>query len=250
LPSPNPKSQIANRKLVRASPFYPTVQSIPAFPEWSMVQTRSDMDITVSIVEDDDALRDTLKSYLNTRGFRCLSTHGSAEEALRELPNVKPAVVLMDINLPRKNGIDCVSELKTLIPSSKCIILTAFEDADLIFQALAAGALGYLLKGVRPAKLLESIREVHAGGSPMSSQIARKVVAFFQKPRRQIPGIEAQLSEREKQVLDCLVKGLLYKQIADHMGISMGTVRTYMQRIYEKLHVHTRTEAVVKYLKN
>jgi DNA-binding NarL/FixJ family response regulator len=215
-----------------------------------MVQTRADMDITVSIVEDDDALRDTLKSYLNTRGFRCLSTHGSAEEALRELPNVKPAVVLMDINLPRKNGIDCVSELKTLIPSSKCIILTAFEDADLIFQALAAGALGYLLKGVRPAKLLESIREVHAGGSPMSSQIARKVVAFFQKPRRQIPGIEAQLSEREKQVLDCLVKGLLYKQIADHMGISMGTVRTYMQRIYEKLHVHTRTEAVVKYLKN
>jgi len=226
------------------------VQSIATFPEWSMVQTRSDMDIRVSMVEDDDALRDTLKSYLNTRGFRCLSTHGSAEEALRELPNVKPAVVLMDINLPRKNGIDCVSELKTLMPSSKCIILTAFEDADLIFQALAAGALGYLLKGVRPAKLLESIREVHAGGSPMSSQIARKVVAFFQKPRRQIPGIEAQLSEREKQVLDCLVKGLLYKQIADHMGISMGTVRTYMQRIYEKLHVHTRTEAVVKYLKN
>ena len=215
-----------------------------------MVQTRSDMDITVSIVEDDDALRDTLKSYLNTRGFRCLSTHGSAEEALRELPGVKPAVVLMDINLPRKNGIDCVSELKTLMPSSKCIILTAFEDADLIFQALAAGALGYLLKGVRPAKLLESIREVHGGGSPMSSQIARKVVAFFQKPRRQIPGVEAQLSERERQVLDCLVKGLLYKQIADHMGISMGTVRTYMQRIYEKLHVHTRTEAVVKYLKN
>ena len=215
-----------------------------------MVQTRSDMDITVSIVEDDDALRETLKSYLNTRGFRCLSTHGSAEEALRELPSVKPAVVLMDINLPRKNGIDCVSELKPLMPSSKCIILTAFEDADLIFQALAAGALGYLLKGVRPAKLLESIREVHAGGSPMSSQIARKVVAFFQKPRRQPPGIEAQLSEREKQVLECLVKGLLYKQIADHMGISMGTVRTYMQRIYEKLHVHTRTEAVVKYLKN
>jgi len=215
-----------------------------------MVQTRSDMDITVSIVEDDDALRETLKSYLNTRGFRCLSTHGSAEEALRELPSVKPAVVLMDINLPRKNGIDCVSELKPLMPSSKCIILTAFEDADLIFQALAAGALGYLLKGVRPAKLLESIREVHAGGSPMSSQIARKVVAFFQKPRHQPPGIEAQLSEREKQVLDCLVKGLLYKQIADHMGISMGTVRTYMQRIYEKLHVHTRTQAVVKYLKN
>jgi DNA-binding NarL/FixJ family response regulator len=215
-----------------------------------MADARTDVDITVSIVEDDDALRDTLKRYLNTRGFRCVSTYGSAEEALRDLPEVKPAVVLMDINLPRKNGIVCVSELKGAVPSTKCIMLTAFEDADLIFQALAAGALGYLLKGVRPAKLLESIREVHSGGSPMSSQIARKVVAFFQKPRTKMPGVEAQLSERESQVLDCLVKGLLYKQIADHMGISMGTVRTYMQRIYEKLHVHTRTEAVVKYLKH
>jgi len=215
-----------------------------------MAETRADMDITVSIVEDDDALRDTLKRYLTTRGFRCVSTYGSAEEALRGLPEVRPAVVLMDINLPRKSGIDCVSELKGVLPSTKCIMLTAFEDADLIFQALAAGALGYLLKGVRPAKLLESIREVHSGGSPMSSQIARKVVAFFQKARPQPSAVEAQLSERERQVLDCLVKGLLYKQIADHMGISMGTVRTYMQRIYEKLHVHTRTEAVVKYLKN
>ena len=231
------------------SAFCPTVRWAATRPESSMVQTRSDMDITVSIVEDDEALRDTLRRYLDTRGFRCVSTHGSAEEALHELPQVKPAVVLMDINLPRKSGIECVSELKTLIPSSKCIILTAFEDADLIFQALAAGALGYLLKGVRPAKLLESIREVHGGGSPMSSQIARKVVAFFQKPRPKAL-VEAQLSERENQVLDCLVKGLLYKQIADHMGISMGTVRTYMQRIYEKLHVHTRTEAVVKYLRH
>ena len=212
-----------------------------------MVQPRSDVDITVSIVEDDDALRDTLKRYLGTRGFRCLSTYGSAEEALRELPAVKPAVVLMDINLPRKSGIDCVSELKTLIPSSKCIILTAFEDADLIFQALAAGALGYLLKGVRPAKLLESIREVHEGGSPMSSQIARKVVAHFQKPPGRLAD-GAQLSEREQQVLANLAKGLLYKQIAAQMGISLGTVRTYLQRIYEKLHVHTRTEAVVKFL--
>ena len=205
------------------------------------------MNISVSIVEDDGALRGTLGRYLDTKGFRCLSTHGSAEEALRELPQVKPEVVLMDINLPRMSGIDCVAELKSQLPSVKCIMLTAFEDADLIFQALSAGALGYLLKGVRPAKLLESIREVHEGGSPMSSQIARKVVAHFQRPPRPL-GEEAQLSEREREVLDNLAKGLLYKQIAAQMGISLGTVRTYLQRIYEKLHVHTRTEAVVKYL--
>jgi DNA-binding NarL/FixJ family response regulator len=205
------------------------------------------MDITVSIVEDDDGLRETLARYVTTRGFRCVSTHGSAEHALRELPHVKPAVVLMDINLPRKSGIECVAELKQTAPASKCIILTAFEDTDLIFQALAAGALGYLLKGVRPAKLLESIREVHEGGSPMSSQIARKVVASFQRPR-QTMSMDAQLSEREQQVLECLAKGLLYKQIAAQMGISFGTVRTYLQRIYEKLHVHSRTEAVVKFL--
>jgi len=213
-----------------------------------MVEARG-MDITVSVVEDDDALRETLARYVDTRGFRCVSTHGSAEDALQELPRVKPAVVLMDINLPRKSGIECVGELKKLTPASKCIILTAFEDTELIFQALTAGALGYLLKGVRPAKLLESIREVHEGGSPMSSQIARKVVASFQKPLR--PGVaEAQLSDREQQTLDCLAKGLLYKQIAAQMGISLGTVRTYTQRIYEKLHVHTRTEAVVKYLQH
>jgi DNA-binding NarL/FixJ family response regulator len=213
-----------------------------------MSEPRS-MEITVSIVEDDAALRETLARYVDTRGFRCVSTHGSAEEALRELPRIKPGVVLMDINLPHKSGIECVGELKALLPATKCIMLTAFEDGDLIFQALAAGALGYLLKGVRPAKLLDSIREVHDGGSPMSSQIARKVVAFFQKPRPQPPA-GGQLSEREMQVLECLAKGLLYKQIAAQMGISMGTVRTYTQRVYEKLHVHTRTEAVVKFLQS
>ena len=214
-----------------------------------MASARTSPDITVAIVEDDAALRETLARYVDTQGFRCVSSYGSAEDALRELPKFSPDVVLMDINLPRKNGIQCVGELKGLAPSSKCIILTAFEDADLIFQALTAGALGYLLKGVRPARLLDSIREVHQGGSPMSSQIARKVVAYFQRPRAQ-PLAGAQLSEREKEVLECLAKGLLYKQIAAQMGISMATVRTYTQRIYEKLHVHTRTEAVVKYLQH
>ena len=205
------------------------------------------MDITVSLVEDDEALRQTLVQYLDTPGFLCLSSHGSAEEAIPALARLKPNVILMDINLPRRNGIECVAELKTLVPASRCIMLTAFEENDLIFQALAAGALGYLLKGMRPARLLESIREVHAGGSPMSGQIARKVVAFFQKPLARRP-IGAQLSEREEQVLALLVQGLLYKQIGPQIGVTLATVRTYAQRIYEKLQVHTRTEAVVKYL--
>src|SRR3954469_11616652 len=189
----------------------------------SVVRAGTDLEITVSIVEEDDALRQTLSRYVNTKGFRCVSTYGTAEEALMELPKVNPHVVLMDINLPRKNGIQCVGELKGLVPTTKCIMLTAFEDADLIFQALSAGALGYLLKGVRPARLLESIREVHEGGSPMSGQIARKVVAYFQKPA-QAPFAGGQLSDREQEVLAYLAKGLLYKQIAGQMGISMATV--------------------------
>ncbi len=205
------------------------------------------MDITVSIVEDDAELRETLEQYLHTPGFRCVSTHGSAEDVVVSLPKESPNVILMDIHLPRRSGIECVAQLKTLVPASKCIMLTAFEDTELIFQALAAGALGYLLKGVRPAKLLDSIREVHEGGSPMSSQIARKVVASFQQPVLE-PHARQRLSEREQQVLDGLVQGLFYKQIADRMGVTHGTVRTYAQRIYEKLQVHTRTEAVVKYL--
>lgn len=204
-------------------------------------------DITVSIVEDDEALRQTLARYLNSRGFSCLSVHANAEDALLRLPQVKPDVILMDINLPGRNGIECVAGLKSVLPASKCIMLTAFEDTDLIFRALAAGALGYMLKRVRPAKLLEAIREVHEGGSPMSSQIARKVVQFFQTPP-QPRQVGKELSDREQQVLSLLAQGLLYKQIASQMCITHGTVRTYAQRIYEKLHVHTRTEAVVKFL--
>jgi DNA-binding NarL/FixJ family response regulator len=205
------------------------------------------MNITVSIVDDDLELARTLHCYLDTPGFSCVSVHHSTEDALRELPAIKPHVVLMDINLPRQNGIECVAKLKTQLPASKCIMLTSFEDADLIYRALAAGALGYVLKGVRPAKLLEWIRDVHEGGSPMSSQIARKVVLSFQNSPEH-GGSQSQLSDREKQVLDLLVQGLLYKQIAAQLGISQATVRTYAQRIYEKLQVHTRTEAVVKYL--
>ena len=205
------------------------------------------MTISVSIVDDDRDLRQTLARYLDIPGFQCLSTHPNAEEAIRELPALKPNVILMDINLPRQNGIECAAQLKALAPASKCIMLTAFEDTDSIFRALSAGALGYMLKGVRPAKLLESIKEVHQGGSPMSHEIARKVVLSFQKTAPP-QSADVRLSEREEQVLNLLVQGLLYKQIADRLAISQTTVRTYAQRIYEKLQVHTRTEAVVKYL--
>jgi DNA-binding NarL/FixJ family response regulator len=230
------------------------------------------MTISVSIVEDDAALRQTLALCVNVRGFRCASTHGNAEEAIRLLPQVAPDVVLVDICLPGMSGIDCIRELQPRLPASKCIVLTAFDQTDLVFEALSAGALGYLLKALRPEKLLESIREVHEGGSPMSNSIARKVVAHFhaasttrgkpvKPPSRSTPlpldgsgargeggGAVADivLSAREKQVLDYLTQGLAYKQIGSRLGVSMPTVRFYVQNIYKKLHVHSRMEAVAK----
>ena len=222
-------------------------------------------DIAVSIVEDDEELRQTLARYLTKRGFRCTSTHGDAEEALQLLPRIKPDVVLMDIRLPGRSGIHCIGQLQVLLPDTKCIVLTAFEDTDLIFEALTAGALGYLLKGVRPAKLLDSIREVYEGGSPMTGQIARKVVTCFQDTgtnpfrggassspsgRHGPDTTEASLSPREKDVLDCLIEGLLYKQIAARLGVSMSTVRGYAQRVYKKLQVHSRMEVMRKHFED
>jgi DNA-binding NarL/FixJ family response regulator len=205
--------------------------------------------ITVSIVDDEKGLRDSIATFINgTAGFRCVATYPSAETALKELPSNKPDVVLMDINLGGMNGIQCVQKLKSILPDLQIIMLTVYEDTDQIFQALAAGATGYLLKRLSPAKLLQAIRDVHAGGSPMSSSIARKVVASFQKAGRAGEKHQA-LSPREGMVLDCLAKGLTYKQIADQLGISIDTIRTYLRRIYEKLHVHSRTEAVAKYLR-
>ena len=154
----------------------------------------------------------------------------------------------MDINLGLMSGIDCVKQLKVLVPDLMILMLTVYEDTDQIFEALSAGATGYLLKRVSPTKLLQAIREVHSGGSPMSSSIARKVVASFQKTSR-AGEKQAHLSPREEMVLNCLAKGLTYKQIADQLGISIDTIRTYLRRIYEKLHVQSRTEAVAKYLR-
>jgi DNA-binding NarL/FixJ family response regulator len=207
------------------------------------------MPITVSIVEDNEQLRGTLARVLNrSEGFRCVSHYGNAEEALKDLPQVRPEVVLMDINLPGINGVECVRQLKQLLPELQVIMLTVYEDTDNIFSALAAGATGYLLKRTKSAELLEAIREVHRGGSPMTTHIARKVTQSFLKGGTS-PQATENLSQREQEVLDCLSQGFLYKEIAEKLGISYETVHTYIRRIYEKLQVRTRTEAVAKFLK-
>jgi DNA-binding NarL/FixJ family response regulator len=209
---------------------------------------RKSVNTTICIVEDDAGLRESIFNFIEgSAGFKCLGAFASAEEALAAIPRLKPAVVLMDINLPGINGIQCVRELKQAIPEIQTMMLTVYENSDRIFEALAAGACGYLLKSTPPEKLLEAIEDIQNGGSPMSSHIARKVVQAFQSTARKTPLIE-QLSTREQQVLELLSKGCAYKQIADEMDLSMGTIRTYIRRIYEKLHVNCRTEAVVKYL--
>jgi DNA-binding NarL/FixJ family response regulator len=206
--------------------------------------------IKVSIVDDEADLRENIAGYVEAaKEFRCLSVYSSAEDALANLPKEKPDVVLMDINLGGMSGIECVRRLKPQMPATQVVMLTVFEDTEKIFSALAAGASGYLLKRLAPAKLLEAIREVHEGGSPMSAPIARKVVLSLQ-PVLAAPGDETTaLSPREREVLGGLAEGQAYKQIADKLGVSIHTVRNYIRRIYEKLHVCSRTEAVAKYLR-
>src|SRR5579872_3193649 len=208
------------------------------------------MPITVSIVEDSEQVRNTLSRLLNrAEGFRCLSQYANAEAALEALPNDHPDVVLMDINLPGMNGVECVRKLKQSAPDIQVVMLTAYEDTENIFNALAAGSAGYLLKRTPRAELLAAIQEVHRGGSPMTTHIARKVVQSFQKAGAAPPPAESNLSTREQEVLDCLSQGFLYKEIAEKLGISYETVHTYIRRIYEKLQVRTRTEAVAKFLR-
>ena len=207
------------------------------------------MPISVSIVEDNDKLRGTLARVLNRAdGFHCVSQYANAEDALKDLPQARPDVVLMDINLPGMNGVECVRQLKQLIPQTQVMMLTVYEDTENIFNALAAGAGGYLLKRTPSKELLEAIQEMHRGGSPMTMHIARKVVQSFQQMAATAPPTE-NLSPREQEVLDFLSHGFLYKEIAEKMGISYETVHTYIRRIYEKLQVRTRTEAVAKFLR-
>jgi DNA-binding NarL/FixJ family response regulator len=205
--------------------------------------------ITVAIIEDQEQLRNTLSRVLNRAdGFKCISTYGDAESALESLPKDRPDVVLMDINLPGMNGVECARKLKQVAPQIQIVMLTVYEDTENIFNALAAGASGYMLKRTSTPELLESIREVQRGGSPMTAHIARKVVQSFQRSVSATETTE-ELSPREKEVLDLLSQGFLYKEIAEKLGISYETVHTYVRRIYEKLQVRTRTEAVAKFLR-
>lgn len=207
------------------------------------------MSITVAIVEDNEKLRATLARVLNRAdGFECVSTYGTAEAAVEDLPQKKPHVVLMDINLPGMNGVECTRKLKEAAPEIQIVMLTVYEDTENIFNALAAGASGYLLKRTSTPELLDSLREVNRGGSPMTAHIARKVVQSFQR-QSSAPDPTSDLSPREREVLDCLSQGFLYKEIAEKLGIGYETVHTYIRRIYEKLQVRTRTEAVAKFLR-
>lgn len=200
----------------------------------------------VSIVEDDPKAREIMVDWVNRAGgLRCVSDHGSAEDALATLPACQPQVVLMDINLPGINGVECVRRLKPLLPETQFLMLTVYEDADHIFQALQAGATGYLLKRTSRAELMAALRDVHAGGSPMTTNIARKVVKAFQQVAVPKPAV-AELSPRENEVLHLLAQGYLYKEIADALNVALPTVNTYIRRIYEKLHVRSRTEAIAR----
>jgi DNA-binding NarL/FixJ family response regulator len=206
------------------------------------------MPIKVAIVEDDVRVRGSLARLVDsTEGFLCVSQHPTAENALTELKLTLPDVVLMDINLPGMNGVDCVRRLKELLPETQVVMLTVYENTNIIFKALAAGASGYLLKTSSPEQLIEAIREVRDGGSPMTSHIARKVVASFQQLSNPVHEYE-KLSLREQEVLDCLAKGYLYREIAERLKISYATVHTHIRHIYEKLHVRSRTQAVTKHL--
>ena len=207
--------------------------------------------IRVSVVEDDARVRASLARLIDgAAAFQCVSQHESAEQAIAEMPGVDPDVVLMDINLPGLSGVECVRRLKALLPRVQVVMLTVYEDTDLIFAALAAGATGYLLKRTPPDELLGGIGDVYRGGSPMTSHIARKVVRSFQEADDGRNGRtdETALSPREREVLDHLAQGYLYKEIASRLAISYETVHTYVRRIYEKLQVHSRTEAVAKHL--
>ena len=205
------------------------------------------MTTTVALVDDDASVRRSLAGILQrSHGVKCVGDYSSAEKALEEIPRLSPQVVLMDINLPGMDGVECVRQLANLAPKTQIIMLTVHDDTAAIFNSLAAGASGYLLKPVRASDLVAAVRDVFTGGAPMTGNIARKVVQSF----KQIPpagqAIE-DLSSREAEVLDCLTKGFLYKEIAEYLQISYATVRTHIERIYQKLHVRSRSQAVAKF---
>jgi DNA-binding NarL/FixJ family response regulator len=207
------------------------------------------MQIKVAIVDDDEGIRASLSALIRrSPALRLTGDYPDAETALKEIPRRPPHVVLMDINLPGMNGVECVRQLKGTLRDVQFLMLTVYEDSDSLFKSLKAGASGYLLKRTASARLVEAIRDVHSGGSPMTPQLARRVVQFFSRPDEGESSM-AKLTPGEKDFLGQLANGYAYKEIADRMNISIDTVRSYVRTVYEKLHVHSRTEAVVKYLR-
>ena len=200
----------------------------------------------VAIVEDNKTTREVLETIINlSTDFRCVCTCSTAEEALRVLPAHQPEIVLMDIQLPNMSGVDCVAKLKELLPEVQAIMVTVYEDPDRIFRALRAGASGYLLKRTAPEEVLNAMREVQQGGGAMSGEIARKVIAHFREETKATAQVD-QLTAREREVLDLVVHGLSNKEIVDRLNVTMAAVRFHLRNIYHKLHVHSRTEAVLK----
>lgn len=203
--------------------------------------------ISVGIVEDSSAFRTKLRDFINTSAdLRCSCTCADGATAMEAIPRASPQVVLMDLQLPDCSGVDCTFRLKQALPETQFMIFTVHEDSEQIFRALSAGASGYLLKRTPPDDILTAIRDLHQGGAPMSSEIARKVVQYFRvKPPK--PAENHGLSPRQEEILKLLAQGLVPKEIAEKLGISVETVRSYLKLIYQKLHVRTRTEAVIKY---
>ena len=205
---------------------------------------------TIAIVEDNPSIRHSLQEWVDSApGHRCVCTCADAETAIKDVPRFKPDVVLMDIQLPGESGIACTARLKSLMPALQVVVVTVYRDRDLLFQALKAGACGYLLKRSTPEELLRAIAEVLSGGAPMTGEIARMVVETFQKPAAEA-STQAELSAREMEILDLVSKGLTNKEIGPKLNVSYDTVRAHLRRIYEKLHVRCRTEAVMKFLQN
>lgn len=211
-------------------------------------QTLALKPIRIAILEDDARLRQSLGELLGAMPrFAVVATFGDGESALAKMESLRPDVLLADINLPGLDGVECVRRLSPLLPETRFIMLTVYEDDERLFNSLQAGADGYLLKRTAPAKLQEAIVQVMAGGSPMTPQIARRLVQHFRNGKKDQPDL-SHLADREREVLENLAAGRTYKEIADRLGVSKDTVRTYIRRLYEKLRIHSRNEAVLRYL--
>ena len=204
------------------------------------------MSISIAIVEDLDVVRNGLKDFISlSTDFIVIGSFKTGEEALEHLPEIRPDIVIMDINLPGMNGIECIRQVKDKSPATQFMMFTVYENDDKVFEALKAGASGYLLKNTGLLQIAESVKELHEGGSPMSANITRKMVNLFRDTDKKTPFLDL-LSTREKEILQLLAKGLLYKEIAEQLTITTGTVRIHIHKIYEKLHVQNRTEAINK----